>query len=97
MDRVTVEWQGGVALVRLNRSDKMNAVDMEMIDAVIATAGELTKRPDLRAVVLTGAGEAFCAGLDVAMFSVLAGGDMEALIMPRTHGAANRFQQFSLA
>ncbi|MDV7271538.1 crotonase/enoyl-CoA hydratase family protein [Thioclava sp. A2] len=97
MDRVTVEWQGGVALVRLNRSDKMNAVDMEMIDAVIATAGELTKRPDLRAVVLTGAGEAFCAGLDVAMFSVLAGGDMEALIMPRTHGTANRFQQFSLA
>ena len=97
MDRVTVDWQGGVAVVRLNRPAKMNAVDMEMIDAVIATAEGLAARPDLRAVVLTGAGDAFCAGLDVAMFGVLAGQDMESFIMPRTHGAANRFQQFSLA
>ncbi|MDD8021670.1 MAG: crotonase/enoyl-CoA hydratase family protein [Paracoccaceae bacterium] len=96
MNKVTIEDLGPVAIVRLNRPDKMNAVDMPMIDAVIAAGEALAARADLRAVVLTGAGRAFCAGLDVANFAALAMGDPEALIMPRSHGAANRFQQFSL-
>ncbi len=96
MNKVTIEEQGPVAIVRLNRPDKMNAVDMQMIDEVIAAGEALAARADLRAVVLTGAGRAFCAGLDVANFAALAMGDPEALIMPRSHGAANRFQQFSL-
>ncbi|PTV95881.1 enoyl-CoA hydratase/carnithine racemase [Rhodobacter aestuarii] len=97
MNRVSVKRAGGVAVVRLNRPEKMNAVDFEMIDAVIAVAEDLAADPALRAVVLTGEGRAFCAGLDVANFSALALGDPEGLIMPRSHGAANRFQQFSLA
>ena len=97
MDRVTLQREAGVAVVTLNRPEKMNAVDFAMIDAVIALAEELAADPGLRAVVLTGAGRAFCAGLDVANFAALAIGDPEALIAPRSHGAANRFQQFSLA
>ena len=97
MTRVSVEIEGGVAQVRLSRPEKMNAVDMEMIDEVIAVAAQLAQEPGLRAVVLAGEGRAFCAGLDVANFAALAMGDPETLIMPRTHGAANRFQQFSLA
>lgn len=97
MTRVSVEIEGGVAQVRLSRPEKMNAVDMEMIDAVIAVAARLAQEPGLRAVVLAGEGRAFCAGLDVANFAALAMGDPEALIMPRDFGAANRFQQFSLA
>jgi len=96
MTRVSVEIEGGVAQVRLSRPEKMNAVDMAMIDAVIAAAERLAQEPGLRAVVLAGEGRAFCAGLDVANFAALAMGDPEALIMPRSHGAANRFQQFSL-
>ena len=96
MDRVTLQREAGVAVVTLNRPDKMNAVDFAMIDAVIALAEELAADPGLRAVVLTGAGRAFCAGLDVANFAALAIGDPEALIAPRSHGDANRFQQFSL-
>jgi len=97
MTRVEITWHGKVAEVALARPDKMNAVDMQMIDEVIAAADALAGRDDLRAVVLTGQGRAFCAGLDVANFAALAMGDPEALIMPRSHGAANRFQQFSLA
>ena len=97
MDRVTLQRVEGVAVVTLNRPDKMNAVDFPMIDAVIAMAEQLAVEPGLRAVVLRGEGRAFCAGLDVANFAALAGGDPEALIAPRSHGAANRFQQFSLA
>jgi enoyl-CoA hydratase/carnithine racemase len=96
MSRVSVEYVDGVAQVRLNRPDKMNAVDFEMIDAVLAAAERLAAEPGLRAVVLSGAGRGFCAGLDVANFAALAIGDPEGLIMPRTHGMANRFQQFSL-
>ena len=50
----------------------------------------------IRVVVLTGAGRAFCAGLDVANFGRFAAEDPEALIMPRTHGLSNAFQRVSM-
>lgn len=96
MSRVSVTIEAGVARVALNRPEKRNAVDFQMIDEVIAAAERLSAEPGLRAVVLSGEGRAFCAGLDVANFAALAVGDPEGLIMPRSHGAANRFQQFSL-
>ena len=96
MPRVTVTQDGPVAHVRLNRPEKMNAVDMEMIDDMLAAGESLAARADLRAVVIAGEGDAFCAGLDVQSFAMLAATDPEALVMPRTHADANRFQQFSL-
>lgn len=96
MRRVRLTTRGHVAHVELNRPDKLNAVDMQMIDDVLAVGAELAATAGLRAVVLSGAGRGFCAGLDVASFAVLAAGDPEALIMPRTHGDANRFQHFAL-
>lgn len=90
-DRVTVNIEGGVADVCLTRADKLNALDPAMFDAIIATIERLGREPGLRAVVLRGAGRAFCAGLDLASMAGLGGegGDLTA----RTHGAANRFQQ----
>ncbi len=96
MRRVTVTMDGPVAHVRLNRPEKMNAVDMEMIDDMLEAGAMLAAAPDLRAVVLAGKGDAFCAGLDVQSFAMLAGTDPEALVMPRSHGDANRFQHFAL-
>jgi len=96
MSRVNLSIEGGIAHVQLNRPDKMNAVDMAMIDDVVAVGQLLAGRADLRAVVLSGAGKAFSAGLDVASFGALAAGDAGKAILPRTHGAANRFQQFAL-
>ncbi len=96
MARLTMDVQGGIAQVTLARPEKMNAVDFEMIDAVIAAGEEIAARADIRAVVLAGEGRAFCAGLDVVNFARLAAGGAEELIMPRSHGEANRFQQFSL-
>lgn len=97
MARVEVTFAGGVATVTLNRPDKLNAVDQAMIEAVTDTADDLASRDDLRAVVIHGAGRGFCSGLDVASFAMLAAGDPEGFIMPRTHGDANRFQHWSLA
>jgi enoyl-CoA hydratase/carnithine racemase len=69
-DRVSIEIDGeGIADVRLNRPDKLNACDLEMIEALSAAGNELADSRSLRAVVLSGEGKAFCAGLDVALFS----------------------------
>jgi enoyl-CoA hydratase/carnithine racemase len=67
-DRVTVSLAQGIADVRLNRPDKMNALDAAMFEALVATGRRLAEQRGLRAVVLSGEGRAFCAGLDVASF-----------------------------
>ncbi len=71
-DRVSVSIDAdGIADVRLDRPDKLNACDLAMLEALGATGSELAKDPALRAVVLSGEGRAFCSGLDVALFSGL--------------------------
>ena len=98
-DRVAISIEQGVADVRLARPDKMNALDPAMFDGIIAAIERLGSEPGVRAVVLSGEGRAFCAGLDMASFAGMAqgqGGGAAAAgidITDRTHGAANRFQQ----
>jgi enoyl-CoA hydratase/carnithine racemase len=70
-DRVTIDVDAGIADVRLNRPEKRNALDRAMFLA-IADAGEALKAEgDLRAVVVSGAGKSFCAGLDLSLFAEL--------------------------
>jgi enoyl-CoA hydratase/carnithine racemase len=72
-DRVSVEIdEQGIADVRLNRPDKMNACDTEMFAALSAAGNALAENRSLRAVVLSGEGRAFCAGLDVGGFTGMA-------------------------
>jgi len=92
-ERVTIEIVDHVAHVRLNRGDKMNALDPAMLDGIVA-AGEAVNREDVRAVVLSGEGRAFCAGLDVATFAAL--GSDPAALMERTHGRSNLFQRVAM-
>lgn len=67
-DRVTIEFDGHVAHVRLNRPDKLNALDPAMFDALVQAPAKVRDLEDVRAVVLSGAGSSFCAGLDVQSF-----------------------------
>jgi len=77
-DRVVVTIDQGIAEVRFNRPDKRNALDRDQF-AAIAAAGESLKTADqVRAVVLVGEGESFCAGLDFSMFSGMASGERTA-------------------
>ena len=73
-ERVLVTVTGGVADVRLNRADKMNALDPAMFSALVEAGEALRTDPSVRAVVLSGIGRSFCAGLDLASFSAMAGG-----------------------
>ncbi len=73
-DRVQIDVADGVAHVRLNRPDKMNALDGAMF-AAIAEAGETVAADNaVRAVVLSGEGRAFCSGLDFGSFQAMAEG-----------------------
>ncbi len=93
MTRVSVEIKDHIAHVTLTRGDKMNALDPAMLDAIVAAGESLLGNDDVRVVVLSGEGKAFCAGLDVMSFGAMAGKDPAEMLMPRTHGNANLFQQ----
>src|ERR1700682_3566269 len=71
-DRVSCTVANGVADVRLNRPDKLNALDMAMFDALIDTGEALRADRTVRAVVLSGQGRGFCAGLDFGSFQAMA-------------------------
>lgn len=93
-DRVTVSMSDGVADVRLVRADKMNALDAAMFEALVDTADRLKSEKGLRAVVLSGEGRAFCAGLDMGRFAAMGEGKSDLRdLSQRTHGIANHSQQ----
>ncbi len=67
MNHILFEVRDRVATLILNRPEKLNAVTPEMADALVAHVKDCNARADVRAVVITGAGEkAFCAGSDIA-------------------------------
>jgi enoyl-CoA hydratase len=67
-DSLLVESRGPVALVTLNRPEKLNALNSELIGALIAALDDTEADRSVRAIVITGAGRAFSAGADIAEF-----------------------------
>ena len=75
---VTISVVDHVADIRLNRPEKMNALSIPMFDAINAAAEQVMSDRSIRAVVLSGEGRAFCAGLDLSNFTnpdTFGGGD----------------------
>ncbi|MDJ0653211.1 MAG: crotonase/enoyl-CoA hydratase family protein [Xanthomonadales bacterium] len=94
-DRVRIEIADGVADVRLWRPDKLNALDQAMFDGLMAAADQLSGTPGLRAVVLSGEGRSFCAGLDINDLAAQQIGPegIKAMLQPAEGQLANRFQR----
>jgi enoyl-CoA hydratase/carnithine racemase len=94
-DRVHLTVTNGVAEVLLNRPDKLNALDPAMFEAIADAGMRVKTDTSVRAVVMSGAGSAFCAGMDVERIVAAAAGQS---ILPfadlsrRTHGVANFVQ-----
>lgn len=99
-ERISVSIDNGVADVRLTRADKMNALDDAMFEALITRGQELAANPDVRCIVISGEGRAFCAGLDMGNFGKMADAKPEdaaptggaGRLEQRTHGISNRPQ-----
>jgi len=78
-DRVRVDVDGGVAHVVLARPDKRNALDGPMFLALVEAGERVQQAHGVRAVVVSGEGASFCAGLDFSSFTAMAGdGDLGA-------------------
>ncbi len=91
-ERVAIDIDGHVAEVRLNRPDKYNAIDLAMFEALSDAASEIAANSAVRAVVLAGAGDNFCAGIDTGIFQEQFD-FMTALATPLEPSPANLFQR----
>jgi enoyl-CoA hydratase/carnithine racemase len=80
--------------VTLTRPEKHNALDLPMIDAIVAAAERLRTEAGVRAVVLRGAGRSFCSGLDFP--AVAAAGGIEAFTRVLAEPPPNHFQRTGL-
>lgn len=95
-DRVSITIDNHVAHVLLDRADKMNALDDAMFEALVAAGHHLHEERGVRAVVISGAGRAFCAGIDLSSLGNTSRWDGENSLINRTHGNANRPQQAAM-
>lgn len=91
-DRVAIEISNHVAVVRLARGDKHNALDRAMFEGILAAAERLAAEPGVRAVVLGGEGPSFCSGLDIASLMAEPVG-LDALLEREPGQDANLFQR----
>jgi enoyl-CoA hydratase len=69
MSVVLVEKSGGIATITLNRPEALNALSSELVGAIERTFRELAKDAEVRAAIITGAGRAFSAGVDLKELS----------------------------
>lgn len=92
MSNVTCRIEDGVAHVRLDRPEKLNALTLPILRDLAATAHDLRKDKSLRAVVVAGEGDAFCAGLDFAAVMRNPAGIAKAFV-PVPFRGTNLFQE----
>jgi len=101
-DRVKVEIADGVAHVIFNRPEKKNALDAGMFDGILSAARRLRDDRSVRAVVLSGEGNSFSAGLDVSSLGDMASGalspeseSIQEAVRDLSRDGANRAQQLA--
>jgi enoyl-CoA hydratase/carnithine racemase len=65
----TIDWRvdAGILTLTLNRPDQLNAFTLQMMNELVAAFGRASEDDDVRAIVVTGAGRAFCAGMDLSV------------------------------
>ena len=68
LQAVRVEREGGTTIVTLNRPDKRNAISPQLHFEMVEVLKELAEDPETRVLVLTGAGDSWCAGQDIKLF-----------------------------
>lgn len=101
-ERIRVEIKDRVAHVELNRPEKMNALDASMFEGLLAAARRIEADASVRAVVLSGAGDSFCSGIDLSNFGDMASGalspesdSVQAATQDVSSDGANRAQQLA--
>lgn len=101
-ERICVSIDSGIAHVLLNRPEKKNALDGDMFEGLRQAAHDLAADPSIRAVVLSGAGDSFCSGIDLSNFGAMASGELSgesesvrAAVANKSADGANQAQQLA--
>ncbi|HEX4109632.1 MAG TPA: crotonase/enoyl-CoA hydratase family protein [Solirubrobacteraceae bacterium] len=95
VERVSIEMQGGVAVVTMRRPDKHNALDQAMFTALREAAAEVSRRPAVRAVVLCGEGPSFCSGIDLLSLAAEGGLDQDVIFGKQPGHPGNNAQRIA--
>ncbi len=84
-DELLVEQRGRIAIITLNRPERLNAISRDMLNELSAKMVEANKDPEIRCIILTGTGRGFCAGLDLVDVGQggIGGGDGKGSNRPR--------------
>jgi len=91
---VTLEVKDMIGFVKLNRPEKYNSLSIEMFQKIIEVGETVRKDSSIRVVVLHGEGKGFCAGLDFAIFQLIADKKTSVNLLERTENTpANMVQQ----
>jgi enoyl-CoA hydratase/carnithine racemase len=87
--RVAVDFQDHVAHVRLVRPERLNAIDLALLQELVEAGDHVAALPGLRAIVLSGEGRGFCSGIDTGTLAVKPGEPFPIDIATPIRGAAN--------
>lgn len=90
-DAVQLSVTNGVADLRLNRPDKLNAVDEAIMTGLHAAITDIHNDSNVRVVVISGNGKGFCSGLDFSNFGAMLSGELTA------EGVADAYDELSPA
>ncbi len=94
--RILLDKKDGVARITLNRPDSLNAIDRETLLDLAAAADDIDKDREVRVVVITGAGRAFCAGADLNyILGTLEGPFKTEQAIRLWHGVFNRIEDIT--
>src|SRR5687767_850254 len=91
--RVITEIDGPVAYVWLNRPDKLNGLELDMLQGLLDAADAVRRNRDVRVVVLQGKGTSFCAGLDFAAAGTAGKARLARFFVPNPLRGTNLFQR----
>jgi enoyl-CoA hydratase len=95
MSLVILERRSAIAIIRLNRPEKLNALSGAMLEDLSRAFNQIENQSELRAVILTGSGDAFCAGTDIRELAALDQNQARAT-SERGQAVCNQIENFPL-
>src|SRR4029450_1447878 len=95
MDSIVCDRNGGIAVLTLNRPEKRNALSAELINELEHSIFELAEDDSLRVLIVTGAGDAFCAGTDISGLTNLTPSEATA-VSTRGQQLCDRIESFPI-
>jgi len=94
VETVILKKEGHIATITMNRPEMMNALNIQMLQEMVAAIDEIARNDDVRVVILTGAGRVFCSGADISEGGKASG--LSGTPVEMHHNVRNSYQKVAL-